>query len=280
MARSRLDNSEPELGAAAAAEAVFESREAPRVAADFSLELHGPAFAVPLQARARDISTGGICFATASPVALESLKSVSLDLPQGRKRFEVEGKWQTNRGLDDSVLTGAVFVGLLPAEVASLWDVVDKVSRDIGRFLFEALREEGISLDDAMSVAQTTRTRIVPRGRFIYQRHQPHAPGDDSIFIVQQGSVELTIPIRSGREVRLGKAGSGSILGGLGSVIGMLPLESAQANEETVLLEVSKSAYAYLKIAKPLLAHWLGQVILGGQLRRMDGVVARLGDSD
>jgi CRP-like cAMP-binding protein len=158
--------------------------------------------------------------------------------------------------------------------------VVDKVSREIGRFLFEALREEGISLDDAMSVAQTTRTRIVPRGGFIYQRHQPHAPGDDSIFIVQQGSVELTLPIRAGREVRLGKAGSGSILGGLGSVIGMLPLESAQANEETVLLEVSKSAYAYLKIAKPLLAHWLGQVILGGHLRRMDGVVSRLGDSD
>jgi CRP-like cAMP-binding protein len=141
------------------------------------------------------------------------------------------------------------------------------------------LREQGASLDDAMSLAQMTRVRVVPRGRFIYQRHEPQMSGDDSIFIVRQGSVEMTVPIRPGQEVRVGKIGPGSVLGGLDAVVGMLPLESAQANEETSLLEVSKSAFAYLRVARPLLAHWLGQVVLGGHLRRVDGIISRLAES-
>jgi hypothetical protein len=278
MASRRSNNPGPELDAAQAAATVLELREAPRVAADFPVEIHSPGFDAPLRASARDISTGGLCFATASRVALDSLRSVTLTLPEGRTRFNIEGKWQTTQGLDDAVLTGAVFVGLLPAEVASLWDVVDKTGREIGGFLYEALREEGASLDDAMAIAQTTRMRVVPRGRFVYQRHEAQAPGDDSIFIVRQGSVELTLPIRAGREIRLGKVGPGAILGGLGSVTGMLPLESAQTHEETSLLEVSKSAFSYLRVAKPLLAHWLGQVITSGYLRRMDGVLSRLAE--
>jgi len=279
MVGRRSKNSGPELDAAEAASHILESREAPRVGADFPVELHSPGFDAPLPARARDISTGGICFATASQVALDSLRSVTLTLPSGRTRLDVEAKWQTTQGLDDSVLTGAVFVGLLPAEAASLWDVVDKTSRDIGSFLYEAFREHGATLDDAMSVAQTTRMRVVPRGRFIYQRHEPQEPGDDSIFIVREGSVELTLPIRAGREVRLGQGGPGTFLGGLGSVAGMLPMESAQTREETRLLEVSRSAFSYLRVSKPLLANWLGQVIMGGHLRRMDAVVSRLAES-
>jgi hypothetical protein len=278
MAIGRSGSPESQIDAATAAAAILESRESPRVGADFPVELHSPAFDSPLPAQVRDISTGGICFATASRVALDSLRSVTLSLPQGSTRFDVEGKWQTTEGMENSVLTGAVFVGLLPAEVASLWDVVDRASREIGSFLYESLREEGASLDDAMSIAQTTRMRVVPRGRFIYQRHEPPAPGDDSIFIVRTGSVELTLPIRSGREVRIGKIGPGSFFGGLGSVSGMLPLESAQANEETSLLEVSKSAFSYLRVAKPLLAHWLGQVVLSNLLRRVDGVISRLAE--
>jgi hypothetical protein len=274
----RSNNSATEFDAAQAATAVLELREAPRVGTDFPVEIHSPGFDAPLPARARDISTGGLCFATPSRLALDSLRSVTLNLPQGRTRFDIEAKWQTTEGLDDAVLTGAVFVGLLPAEVATLWDVVDRKSREIGNFLYEALREDGATLDDAMSMAQTTRTRVVPRGRFIYQRHEAQEPGDDSIFIVHQGSVELTLPVRAGREVRLSKVGPGSILGGLGCVTGMLPLESAQTHEETVLLEVSKSAFSYLRVAKPLLAHWLGQVIMGGYLRRMDGVLSRLAE--
>ncbi len=278
MAIGRSDSPESQIDAAVAAAAVLESRESPRVAADFPVELRGPAFDSPLPAQVRDISTGGICFATASRVALDSLRSVTLSLPQGSTRFDVEGKWQTTEGMDDSVLTGAVFVGLLPAEVASLWDLVDKTSREIGSFLYESLREEGASLDDAMGIAQTTRMRVIPRGRFIYQRHEAPAQGDDSIFIVRSGSVELTLPIRSGREVRVGKIGPGSFFGGLGSVSSMLPLESAQASEETSLLEVSKSAFSYLRVAKPLLAHWVGQVVLSGLLKRLDGVVSRLAE--
>lgn len=278
MPASRSNQSDAKLDAATAAAAVIEAREAPRVGAEFAIELHGPAFSAPLPARARDISTSGICFATASPIALDSLGSVSLELPTGRTRFNVEGRWQTNRGLDNSVLTGAVFVGLLPAETASLWDLVDRTGREIGSFLYESLHTQGASLDDAMSLAQVTRVRVVPRGRFLYQRHEPQVPGDDSIFFVRQGGIEMTVPVKPGHEVRVGKIGPGSVLGGLDSVVGMLPLESAQANEETTLLEISKSAFAYLRVAKPLVAHWLGQIVLGEQLRRIDGIVSRLAE--
>ncbi len=276
MLERRSINSEPELDAAEAAAAVLESRAAPRVAADFPVELHGSAFKSPLPAQVRDISTGGLCVATATQVALDSLHSVTLNLPQGRLRFKVEGKWQTNQSLDDSVLTGAVFDGLMPAQLASLWDVVEKTSRDVASFVYASLKDEGAGLDDAMSIAQTTRTRVVPRGRFLYQRHQPPAPSDDSIFIVRHGSVEMLVPVRGGQEMRLGKLGPGSLIGGMGSVAGMLPLESVQTNEETSLLEVSRSAFSYLRVAKPLLAHWLGQIVMSAHLRRIDEVVSRL----
>ena len=278
MTRDRSNSPDSMTDAASAAEAVLELRESPRVAAAFPVELHGGGFKAGLPAQVRDISTSGICFATASRIALDSLRSVTLNLPQGPTRLDVEGKWQTTEGIDDSVLTGAVFVGLLPAQVASLWDLVDRASREIGTFLYEGLREEGASLEDAMSIAQTTRMRRVPRGRVIYQRHEAPGLGDDSIFIVRSGSVELSVPVRPGREIRVGKIGPGSFFGGLGSVSGMLPLESAQASEETSLLEVSKSAYAYLRVSKPLMAHRLGQMVLAGVLKRVDGVVSRLAD--
>jgi len=268
---------EPEIDAAEAAAAVLESRSAPRVGTDFPIELHGTSFKSPLPARARDISTGGICFATSSQVALDSLRSVSLNLPDGRVRLKVEGKWQTNHGFDDSVLTGAIFTGLGPSESQMLWDVVEKSGREIGSFLYESLRSEGASLDDAMNIARTTRMRVVPRGRFIYQRHQAPESCDDSIFIIRRGSAEMLVPNRSGREIRLGKLSPGSILGGAGSVAGMLPLESVQTNEETSLLEISKSAFSYLRVAKPLLANWLGQVVMANHLRRLDEVITRLG---
>ncbi|MDG2334819.1 MAG: cyclic nucleotide-binding domain-containing protein [Myxococcota bacterium] len=277
MQKHQFLEREPELDAAEAAAAVLESRSAPRVGTDFPIELNGAAFKSPLPARARDISTGGICFATASQVALESLRSVTLNLPDGRVRFKVEGKWQTNEGFDESVLTGAVFVGLGPSESQTLWDVVEKSGREIGSFLYESLREQGASLDDAMNIARTTRIRVVPRGRFIYQRHQAPVGCDDSIFIIRRGSAEMLVPTRRGREIRLGKLSPGAVLGGAGSVAGMLPLESVQTNEETSLLEISRSAFSYLRVAKPLLANWLGQVVMANHLRRLDEVITRLG---
>lgn len=87
----------------------------------------------------------------------------------------------------------------------------------------------------------------------------------------------MLVPTRRGREIRLGKLSPGAVLGGAGSVAGMLPLESVQTNEETSLLEISRSAFSYLRVAKPLLANWLGQVVMANHLRRLDEVITRLG---
>ena len=52
--------------------------------------------------------------------------------------------------------------------------------------------------------------------------------------------------------------------------------EDARALEDTTVLEIARPAFAYLRIAQPLLAHWLSQVVMVGQLQRVDGLVTRL----
>ena len=280
MAIRRFNEPSPEVDLGEATSSLLESRQSPRVAANFSVELHSSVLQTPLVVQVRDISTGGLCVATASPIALDSISSVVVDLPEARMRLSVEGKWQANLGLDEAVLSGLVFGNLKPNEVSALWDLVERTSRGVGAFLYESLQAHEASIDDAMSLAKTTRTRIVPRGRLIYRRHERPEPIDDSIFIVRGGSLELTVPIRPGREVKLGRVGIGEVLGGLGSVTSLPPIESAQTNEESVLLEISKAAFSYILVAKPLLGLWLGRVVLASHLRRVDSVVTRLGELD
>ncbi|MEE3326822.1 MAG: cyclic nucleotide-binding domain-containing protein [Myxococcota bacterium] len=258
------------------ASALLEARREVRVGAQHPVEVYCSSFDLPLAAQVRDISAGGMCIATPSPIPVEKLAGVGLQLPGGNLRINAAGVWQTRMSMDESVLTGLTFIRPEPFLLLSLREWVDACVRDVGGFLSEVLRSEKIGFEDCMLLAQSTRVRVIPRGRCLYQRGESPADRDDSIFFVREGLVELSIPRQQGSPHVTAQLGPFSLLGGLGCVASMPHFEDAQALEDTTVLEISRPAFAYLRIAQPLLAHWLSQVVMVGQLQRVDGLVARL----
>lgn len=261
------------------ATALLESRREVRVGVQHPVEVYSSSFDLPLAAEVRDISAGGMCIATPSPIPVEKLAGVGLNLPGGSLRLNGIGVWQTRMSMDESVLTGLKFIRPEPRQLLSLREWVDACGRDVGALLSEVLKGEKIGFEDCILLAQSTRVRVIPRGRYLYQRGEVPADRDDSIFFIRRGSVELTIPKRHGSPDVTAQLGPLSLLGGLGCVASMPHFEDARAMEETIVLEISRASFAYLRIAQPLLAHWLSQVVMVGQLQRVDRLVARLADA-
>ena len=258
------------------ASALLEARREVRVGVKHPVEVYCASFDLPLSAQVRDISAGGMCIATPSPIPVEKLGGVGLQLAGGSLRLDAAGVWQTRISMDESVLTGLSFIRPEPFLLLSLREWVDACVRDVGAFLSEVLRCEKIGFEDCMLLAQSTRVRVIPRGRYLYRRGESPAERDDSIFFLREGSVELSIPKPQGPPHVTAHLGPFSLLGGLGCVTSMPHFEDAQALEDTTVLEISRSAFAYLRIAQPLLAHWLSQMVMVGQLQRVDGLVTRL----
>ena len=279
MSLGRAFENEDLYSCADSATAVLESRQEVRVAVLHPVEVYSPTFELPLIAQVRDASTAGLCIATPSPVSLENLAGVGLHLPGARLRLDVAGVWQTQMSMDEAVLTGVKFLRPDPQALSALREWSEACVREVGSFLQQSLSGAGITVEDSLRLAQSTRVRLVPRGRYLYRRGQEQPEHDDAIFFIRQGSVELSLPGRSGPPNVTAQLGPNSMLGGLGCVASMPHFEDAQTTEDTSVLEVSKGAFNYLRIAQPLLAHWLSQVVMSSHLRRVDGFVARVADS-
>ncbi|MAI26675.1 MAG: hypothetical protein CMN75_11630 [Spirochaeta sp.] len=258
------------------ASALLEGRREVRVGVQHPVEIYCSSFDLPLAAQVRDVSAGGMCIATPSPIPVEKLAGVGLQVAGGSLRLNAVGVWQTRISMDESVLTGLEFIRPEPFLLLSLREWVDASVRDVGAFLYEVLRSEKIGFEDCMLLAQSTRVRVIPRGRYLYKRGESPLDQDDSIFFLREGQVELGIPKPHGSPHITAELGPFSLLGGLGCVASMPHFEDARALEDTTVLEIARPAFAYLRIAQPLLAHWLSQVVMVGQLQRVDGLVTRL----
>ena len=258
------------------ASALLEGRREVRVGVQHPVEIDCSSFDLPLAAQVRDVSAGGMCIATPSPIPVEKLAGVGLQVAGGSLRLNAVGVWQTRISMDESVLTGLEFIRPEPFLLMSLREWVDASVRDVGAFLYEVLRSEKIGFEDCMLLAQSTRVRVIPRGRYLYKRGESPLDQDDSIFFLREGKVELGIPKPHGSPHITAELGPFSLLGGLGCVASMPHFEDARALEDTTVLEIARPAFAYLRIAQPLLAHWLSQVVMVGQLQRVDGLVTRL----
>lgn len=276
MALGSSFESQPPVASADTASALLEGRREVRVGVQHPAEIYCSSFDLPLAAQVRDVSAGGICVATPSPIPVEKLAGVGLQLAGGSLRINAVGVWQTRISMDESVLTGLQFIRPEPFLLLSLREWVDASVREVGAFLYEVLRSEKIGFEDCMLLAQSTRVRVIPRGRYLYKRGESPLDRDDSVFFLREGKVELSIPKSQGSPHITAELGPFSLLGGLGCVASMPHFEDARALEDTTVLEISRSAFAYLRIAQPLLAHWLSQVVMMGQLQRVDGLVARL----
>jgi len=242
-----------------AAAAVMEARSEPRVAVNLPARLWSRDFDGSLSGQARDLSVGGVCVATDSVFAFKSVRRVALALPGGVLELPAEGRWQGEGG-DRTLLTGVAFAKPSPEAVGRLWEVVHASGRELGLFLYGHAALGSLSPDDAMSLAQVSRFRLVEAGRPVY-RQDGCRPGDDSVFVVHRGEIRLCHRFGPAREVTLDRLGVGGVLGGLPLVAETPNLETALADRETTLLEITSQAFSYLRVAHPLLAQRLSQAV-------------------
>jgi CRP-like cAMP-binding protein len=95
---------------------------------------------------------------------------------------------------------------------------------------------------------------------------------------VLRGTVSLSVRLNHRREISLGQLSPGALFGGLPLVADLPNQESAVADCGTKLLERSRGSFSYLRVAKPLLAQRLAQLVTRlqlGRLRRLVDAAAR-----
>ena len=278
LGRSFEATNEQSLNETAAA--LLGARRDSRVGILHPVRVMSPSFDIPLSGQIRDISMGGLCIATPSPIPLENISGVEIHFPEGIVRLNVIGVWQTRMSIDQSVLTGLKFLQPDQRTLQVIRSRLDSSIREVGDFLSNVFRTSQIGIEDAISLAQSTRIRVVSRGQYLYRRGEVPASLDDAIFFIREGSVELSLPKRSGPANVTARLGPFSMLGGLGSIASVPHFEDAQTLEDTMVLEISTASFAYLRIAQPLLAQSLSQLVMMGQLQRVDRLVARMSGLD
>ena len=271
--------SAPPLPLTDAAEVLLEARADPRVGVDFPVYISSRDFRGSIRASARDLSVGGLCISTPSLLAFSSIVTVDLELPDGRLQLRTEGRWQGEGSGSDALLGGLSFIETTREQVARLWRVVHDASRELSYFLFESSDFGELCADDASNLAECSRYRVFDRRRVVYSDDQC-LPGGDSIFLVLSGAVTLRARVGK-RTLEIARLGPGSAFGGLPVVADVPNQDTAVAEPDTKLLEISRGSFGYLRVAKPLLAQRLAQLVTRIQIQRFRillGMIGRLRD--
>jgi hypothetical protein len=247
------------------------------VALALPAEIHLAGARGTLCGRTRDLSVGGVCIATAARFASGDVRRVVLAAPSGRLELGAEGCWQAEAPGDEVFLTGVRFRDVAGEALEELWDLVHAQAKSLTIWLSGQKDFAGLSLNEVMELAHVTRHREFRAGRAIY-RQDADVPGEDSIFVVRRG--EVVLEMRTARERRLvrERCGPGCVLGGVGLVAGTAPAETAIAERDASLLEISRGAFGNLQLASPSLAFRLAAIVVRSYLRGVQGTLARLAD--
>jgi len=255
----------------------LELRQAARVGADHPVQIHCSGLAGSLAGRTRDLSVGGLCVATPSPFDVKSLHRVTLQLPDRHLTLRCEGRWQRDEPADDLVLTGLEFEDLSSDERDALWSLVLQTGRELASFLHERAELHELGLEEAMGLAQVTRYRDIPAGHSLYRQDQ-RREGEESLFLLLQGEVVLTVRVRDARDVEIARLRPGDLFGGLPLLADCPNAESATAATSSRLLEIDDSAFRYVRLAKPWLGYRLGSALLRVNARRLRDVLGTTRD--
>ncbi len=257
----------------------LEARANPRVGADLSVDVYASGFSGPLPGRTRDLSVGGACIATASPFDVKSVDSVVITTQRGEcLRIRCEGCWQREEPSAELMLSGLSFGDPNEEQLDFIWDIVLDAGKYLARFLCERTELHELGLEDAMSLSQMTRYKDVPCGHSLY-RQGNEDEGSDSIFLVIDGTVSLTVRARGSREVDFARLETGEFFGGLPVLAGVPHAESAVAATDVRLLEIDRHAFQYIRTARPWLGYRLGSAMLRLSAQRMTGILERVRDA-
>jgi CRP-like cAMP-binding protein len=257
----------------------LEARATPRVGADFPVQIRSSEFPGGLPGRTRDLSIDGSCIATASPFNIKSVDQVSILLPGGKSLdLRCTGCWQREEPSAQLMLTGLSFDDPSEGDLDSIWNFVLESGKYLARFLMEKSELHELGLDDAMNLSQMTRYRDIPIGQTLY-RQDANEPGQDSIFLVIEGSVSLQVRVRNAREVEYARLESGQFFGGLPLLADVPNVDSAVCSTDVRLLEIDRQAFQYIRTAKPWLGYRLGSAMLRISTLRMSQLLARVRDA-
>ncbi len=223
------------------------------------------------------MSIAGACLATPTPFAIKGVRRVVLAFPAGPLSLQAEGCWQREVSGDELLLTGVAFPAPTPEALDALWDAVFSAGQKLARFLHERTRLHELGVEEALGLAQLSRTREVPAGRFLYRQDRSE-PGSDSIFLVMRGRVALQVRVRGSREMETERLEVGALFGGLPLLGAVDHADSAAAVEDARLLEIDRAAFRYLRVAKPWLGYRLSQLLLRQHAERLTRLTARLRD--
>jgi CRP-like cAMP-binding protein len=171
-------------------------------------------------------------------------------------------------GGDQSFITGIEFIDLTREVVYELWDVVHETSKRLTTFLSTNSELQTFPLSELMEVAHATRYRSIPCGGLIY-RQEERSSGDDSIFIILEGTVVLETRSKRGRRVELCRLGSGCLFGGTPLVTGTSHRESAIACCDVGLLDISRGAFEKMKRQRASFAMRLSSAIVENHASRL-----------
>lgn len=250
----------------------LEIRSNPRVGTDLAADLYATDFGGALLGRTRDLSIGGACIATQSPFNFKGLHRIVLGLPSQNLTLNAYGCWQREDPSENTILTGVQFENPDEEQLELVWDQVLDAGKKLARFLYQRTSLHELGLEEAMGLAQVTRLRSMSGGELIY-RQGTRNQGDDSIYIITEGTVTLQLRIRDAIEQPLTQLGVGDIFGGLPLLADMPHSESAVANSEVRLLEIDNSAFRHLRSTKPWLGHRLGVALLRVHAQRMGDIL-------
>ncbi|MDJ0785327.1 MAG: PilZ domain-containing protein [Myxococcota bacterium] len=256
----------------------FESRVHERVAVDLPVDVTLAGYGHPLSARTRDLSAGGLCLATESPIAVGDIRSVRIHLENGSSvEVDAEGKRQTVPAAERSVLTSVQFVRVEEARRKQLQGLVEDRSAKLAEFLSRS-ELEGIRPDEAMGLTGVTRLRNVPTRTHLYHQGAQESGTCTSLYVVSTGEIALDVRLGRGgnRTMALAKLGPGAIFGGLSLVADVPMLESAWAEYDASLIEISAGAFRYLRIARPLLAQAMSEAAVRRHADRLQALFRRL----
>jgi len=256
----------------------LEARANPRVGTDLAVQIHASGFSGSLPARTRDLSVGGACVATASPFDVKSVESIVVTTATGDSiRIRCQGCWQREEPSHELMLSGLSFNEPDDVQLDFIWDIVLDSGKYLARFLCENTELHELGLEDAMSLSQMSRFKDVPSGHTLYRQGED-GPGTDSIYLVMEGSVVLTVRARGSREVDVVRLESGDFFGGLPVLAGVPNAESAAAATDVRLLEIDRHSFQYIRTARPWLGYRLGSAMLRLSAQRMSHILLRVGD--
>ncbi len=247
-------------------------RDDPRVAIDLSAELTSCGFEFPVKVSIRDLSAGGACIITDFPISLGGVRKLRFACGERTVSLSAEALWQDKRR--DSFLTGIRFAKVSAGDQRLLIDLVFQATRTVVDFLLFESTLVGLGRGDALHMAGASRLRKVSPGAWLYCQDRPTADSE-SIYLVVDGSMRLRTRVRN-RERNLADLKRGSIFGGISSLAGVVPPESAIAELPTTLFELDVSAISFLFEQRPWLIHRLTQAVVGDYTRRTNALLEAL----